>query len=57
MIMKTYIKPETSLYQLKSVTLLGESQAGVQNGDSVQDEYNSSDVSYGRSVGLWDDGE
>lgn len=55
--MKTYIKPDTSLHQLKSVTLLGESQAGVQDGDAVQDEYNSEDVSYSRSASLWGDGE
>jgi len=56
--MKTYIKPDTSLHQLKGVTLLSSaSEGGVQDGDAVQDEYNSEDVSYSRSASLWGDGE
>lgn len=56
--MKTYIKPDTSLYQLKGVTLLTDaSTAGVQNDDTVQDEYDSEDVSYSRPITVWDEQE
>jgi len=52
------MKPDTSLHQLKGVTLLQiASQGGVQNGNSVQDEYKAEDMSYSRSASLWDDGE
>ncbi|MBQ9668218.1 MAG: hypothetical protein IJV45_05705 [Prevotella sp.] len=52
--MKKYMKPEISieLIQVSSMILAG---SGVESGDSVGNEYNSSDVTYSRGRGFWDD--
>ena len=52
---KIYVKPETAMQTVKmSMGILAAS--GVSNGDTVGNEYNGSDVTYGNEGGsVWDE--
>lgn len=54
--MKRYIKPEILIAQINNDSVLNTtSPGGVNNGDKVGNSYNSSDVTYSRGRGDWDD--
>lgn len=54
--MKKYIKPELTIAVLNiEHSILAGSGEGVTNGSTTGEEYNSTDVSYSRRSGLWDD--
>lgn len=55
--MKKYIKPETNMTNIQVEAHLMNG-SGVKTGDTVQGEYNSTDVTYTRkSFSAWDDDE
>lgn len=55
-VLKKYIKPDMTIYQFEyEHTLLTGSNTGVCGGDSVQDEFLDTDVSYSRMTTFWGD--
>lgn len=45
---KIYIKPETTVYQVKIDSQLLSGSPGVKDGDTTGDKYSSSDVTYSK---------
>lgn len=56
--MKAYMKPVTTILAIHTEQLiLAGSGGGVNNGDSVGNDYSSTDVTYSRTHSVWGDDE